>query len=217
MATEVVIFDCDGVLVDSEVIAIEVEAELLTAAGFALTVDDIADRFVGLSYRDMMAELASEFGRPVPDELDGRIQSETLASFPDRLRAVVGVEALLEQMQLARCVASSSDLDRIRLSLAVTALDRFFEADDLFSAQMVDNGKPAPDLFLHAAAKLGVDPRSCLVIEDSPHGVQAARRAEMPVIGFLGGGHARPSLHDRLVAAGADHIANHPQQILDHL
>ncbi len=165
----------------------------------------------------MMAELASEFGRPVPDELDGRIQSETLASFPDRLRAVVGVEALLEQMQLPRCVASSSDLDRIRLSLAVTALDRFFEADDLFSAQMVDNGKPAPDLFLHAAAKLGVDPRSCLVIEDSPHGVQAARRAEMPVIGFLGGGHARPCLHDRLVAAGADHIANHPQQILDHL
>jgi HAD superfamily hydrolase (TIGR01509 family) len=206
----IVIFDCDGVLVDSEVLVIEIEAEILTKAGFALTADEIADRFVGLSYPDMMAALESDFGRPVPPELSPRIQKEALASFPDRLQPVEGIGDLLAASPHRRCVASSSDLSRIQLSLDVTGLARHFDPAHLFSAEMVDRGKPAPDLFLHAAERLGCDPTACLVVEDSPHGVSAARAADMAVVGFVGGGHARPSLTARLAAAGADTVVADP-------
>lgn len=217
MGIELVIFDCDGVLVDSEVIVIEIEADLLTAAGFPLTADEIADRFVGLSYPDMMAQLEADFARPVPAGLSQRIQRDAVAAFPDRLRAVSGMRPFLEGLAQPRCVASSSDLDRVELSLAVAGLAAFFEPSSLYSAQMVQNGKPAPDLFLHAAADLGVAPSACLVVEDSPHGVAAAHAAGMSVLGFVGGEHARPSLRTRLAAAGAEIIIDRPEQIGAHL
>lgn len=217
VSTELVIFDCDGVLVDSEAIVIEIESALLTEAGFALTSDEIADRFVGLSYPDMMATLAAEFGHPVPDGLSERIQRDALAAFPDRLQAVAGMPSLLDGLELPVCVGSSSDLDRIRLSLDVTGLAKHFDPAHLFSAQMVDRGKPAPDLFLHAATEMGFDPTTCLVIEDSPHGVEAALAAGMAVVGFTGGLHARPSLAKRLAAAGAEVIVDNSARILNHL
>jgi len=213
MATELVVFDCDGVLVDSEVVVIEIEADLLTEAGFAITADQIADRFVGLSYPDMMNELETDFGRPVPAALSERIQRDAVAAFPERLQAVAGMYDLLRTLEAPRCVASSSNLDRVELSLDVTELAPFFETDHVFSAQMVDSGKPAPDLFLHAADQLDTDPQACVVVEDSPHGVTAAMAAGMRVIGFVGGRHARPSLTARLTAAGADVIIDDPQQI----
>lgn len=217
MSTELVIFDCDGVLVDSEVIVIEIEAELLCAAGFPVTADEIADRFVGLSYPDMMAMLEADHGRPVPDELSATIQTDALAAFPDLLRAVAGMPEALAELAMPRCVASSSDLDRVRLSLELTGLTPHFDPDHVFSAQMVDRGKPAPDLFLHAAERLGVDPTRCLVIEDSPHGVTAAIDAGMAVVGFVGGQHARPSLARRLAAAGAETILDDPRDVAHHL
>ena len=217
MTCELVIFDCDGVLVDSEAIVIEIEAELLSAAGFGLTVDEIADRFVGLSYPDMMTALEADFGRRVPPELSERIQLDALAAFPDRLCPVSGMRELLDSLRGPRCVASSSDLDRIRLSLDITGLQQFFRPDRLYSAQMVNHGKPAPDLFVHAAAEVGAAPQDCVVIEDSPHGVTAAIAADMRVVGFVGGRHARPSLRTRLAAAGADTIVDHPDQIAEHL
>jgi len=217
VSCELVIFDCDGVLVDSEAIVIQIESGLLTAAGFPVTADEIADRFVGLSYPDMMATLESEFGRPVPAELSTRIQRDALAAFPDQLRPVAGMRDLLHGLAPQRCVASSSDLDRIQLSLEVTGLQAYFEPEHLFSAQMVDNGKPAPDLFVHAAGRLGARAEDCLVIEDSPHGILAAIAAGMRVIGFVGGLHARPSLRARLEAAGAETIVDHPGQISDQL
>lgn len=221
MATQLVIFDCDGVLVDSEAIVIEIEAELLNRAGFALTSDEIADRFVGLSYPDMMRMLADDFGRPVPEGLSERIQVDALAAFPDQLKAVRGIDDLLAELtarpDIGRCVGSSSDLDRIRLSLDVTGLAQHFRSDHVFSAQMVSRGKPAPDLFLHAADALGVAPDACLVVEDSPHGVAAALAAGMRVVGFVGGLHARPSLTDRLLAAGATTVTERPAEVLDHL
>lgn len=216
MTTELLIFDCDGVLVDSEVIVIEIEADLLTAAGFPVTTDEIADRFVGLSYPDMMTMLEADHGRPVPAELSATIQRDAVAAFPDRLQAVGGMTEFLAGLTLPRCVASSSDLDRVQLSLDVTDLAPHFDPEHVFSAQMVQNGKPAPDLFLHAANRVGIDPASCLVIEDSPHGVTAAIAAGMRVLGFVGGKHARPSLARRLADAGATTVIDDPRDIIDH-
>ncbi len=212
-----IVFDCDGVLVDSEAIVIEIEAELLTAAGFAMTVDEIAETCVGLSYGDMMVMLKERFGRPVPEELNERIQADALAAFPSRLQPIDGIEELLTKSSRRRCIASSSNLDRIRLSLRITGLDRHFDPDRVFSAQMVSRGKPAPDLFLHAAKGLSVAPEKCVVIEDSPHGVKAALAAGMGVIGFTGGLHARPSLTTRLEQAGATTIAKTTTELQDLL
>lgn len=208
--TRAVIFDCDGVLVDSEVIVIEVEAGLLTAAGFPITADEIAERYVGLSYPDMMDGLRRSFGRSVPPGLSASIQQAAIDAFPGRLEPVQGMRRFLEDLDRPRCVASSSALDRVRLSLRLTGLDRFFDPSHIFSAEMVSNGKPAPDLFLMAADRLGVKPENCVVIEDSPHGVTAALAAGMDVIGFVAGRHARPSLVDRLAAAGATTIVDSP-------
>lgn len=214
--TELVIFDCDGVLVDSEVIAIAIEAEVLTGAGFPLTSEEAADRFVGLSYSDMMATLSRESGRPVPSDVSEQVQRRTLEAFPEQLQPVRGIPELLDELELARCVASSSDLDRVRLSLDVTGLAKHFEPDHVFSAQMVVNGKPAPDLFLYAAASLGVEPASCLVVEDSPHGVLAAFSAGMKVVGFTAGAHARPSLTQRLSRAGAEIVVANASDLANH-
>lgn len=205
-----VIFDCDGVLVDSEVIVIEVEAEMLASAGFAISVEEIAERYVGLSYPDMMIGLADQFGRAVPPGLSAEIQQAALDAFPGRLQPVTGIRTYLEGLDRPRCVASSSALNRVRLSLRLTGLDRFFDPYHVLSSEMVSNGKPAPDLFLLAAQRLGVEPQDCVVIEDSPHGVTAALAAGMDVIGFVAGRHARPSLTDRLAAAGATTIVDSP-------
>lgn len=201
------IFDCDGVLVDSEAIAIDVESRLLTEAGFSITPDEIADRFVGLSYASMLRGLEEQFGRALPVGLIPRIEQMVRDEFPHRLVAVEGISGVLTRSSLPRAVASSSDLDRIHQSLGLAALDRHFDDELVFSAQMVERGKPAPDLFLLAAERLGADPSLCVVIEDSPHGVTAALAAGMQVVGLLAGSHARPSLGERLRAAGATHIA----------
>ncbi len=208
MAPSLVIFDCDGVLVDSEAIVIEIESAMLTAAGFPVTAGEIAERYVGLSYRDMMTSLAADFDREVPDGLSAEVQEAALAAFPDRLEPVEGVPALLEGLSLPRCVASSSGLERIRLSLELTDLDRHFERNHVFSTQMVERGKPAPDVFLHAAERIGARPADCVVIEDSPPGVSAAVAAGMEVIGFTAGKHATPALAERLLAAGAETIVD---------
>ncbi len=210
---ELIVFDCDGVLVDSEVIVIEVEAELLTEAGFPITPREVADRYVGLSYPDMMAGLRRDFGRDVPDGLSEQIQASALAAFPDRLGPVRGIPEFLAELELPRCVASSSALDRVRLSLDLAGLVDHFDPEHVFSSQMVDRGKPAPDLFLLAAERLGVPPAGCLVIEDSPHGVTAALAAGMDVVGFVGGLHAGPSLRARLEAAGAPTVVDSPHSI----
>ena len=217
MPPKLLVFDCDGVLVDSEALVVEVEAELLTAAGFPITAEEITERFVGLSYGSMMAALGAEHGRPVPDELSRRVQQAALDEFPSRLRPVPGIGDLLAALDGDRCVASSSDLDRIQLSLTVTGLDDHFEPDHIFSAQMVARGKPAPDLFELAADRLEAAPASCLVIEDSPAGVSAARAAGMAVVGLLAGGHARPGLGERLVAAGAKLTFDTVAELGDHL
>lgn len=209
------IFDCDGVLVDSEIIAIEVEGNLLREAGFDISNDEIAERFVGLSYPDMMTIINEEHGRPVPEGLRNQIQELAVEAFPTRLQPVEGIAELLKQSSSPRCVASSSKSDKIKLSLGITELDRFFDPEHLFSTQLVEFGKPAPDIFIYAAKQMGFDPQDCVVLEDSAHGVTGAVAAGITTIGFVGGQHARPSLAQRLLDAGASKVIEHPLELLD--
>lgn len=209
MGRQLLIFDCDGVLVDSEILVVGVESRLLTEAGFPVTTEEIIERFVGLSYGLMMDQLSADFGRTVPEGLRRAVEEAALRELADNVTAVPGMTELLAVLAAAgqaRCVASSSDLERIRLSLDVAGLARSFEAEHLFSVQMVDRPKPAPDVFLLAAASLEVDPAGCVVIEDSPHGVEGARAAGMAAVGLTAGGHAGPELRDRLFDAGADQV-----------
>ena len=214
---EAILFDCDGVLVDSEVIAVGIEAKLLTAAGFPMTFEEVSSAFVGLSHKEVMEIIEARFGRPVPEALADQIHNDTMAAFPDELAAVAGIGSVLAANALPRCVASSSTLDRINLSLQLTNLDHHFVPEHVYSAQMVERGKPEPDLFLHAARGLEVDAAACVVVEDSPHGVAAGLAAGMRVIGFTAGLHSNPTHAERLRSAGAHAIAENADQLGDML
>ncbi|MEE2777161.1 MAG: HAD family hydrolase [Acidobacteriota bacterium] len=213
MAKEVLIFDCDGVLVDSETLMVELQAKLLSEAGFRLTADEIVERFVGRTYPDMLTEIGLQFGRTVGESLANEIRQATMAKLEADLQPLTGMPELLAGLDGPRCVASSSDLGRIHMSLVTTGLDCYFDRGAVFSAQMVPHPKPAPDLFLHAAAALEVAPDRCLVIEDSPHGVEAAIAAGMTAVGLTAAGHARPSLTGRLLGAGATDVFDAVEQL----
>lgn len=200
-----VIFDCNGVLVDSEPLATAVVSNAFVRAGFALTPDLIARYFTGRRPADMFTEVEIAAGRKLPADFAASVANETLRRFKAELRATTHVSQALSWIRGPKCVASSSSLDRIRTSLETTDLLRFFEPY-LFSANEVPQGKPAPDLFLYAAQKMHVLPRECIVVEDSAVGVSAAAQAGMTVIGFVGGSHAGSHLGTNLRAAGAKTI-----------
>jgi HAD superfamily hydrolase (TIGR01509 family) len=210
------IFDCDGVLVDSELLVTRIESELLRTVGIDLSSEEIATAFVGLSDTEMHRRIEEQWAIRLPSDFAMRKAARLDTAFEVELRPVPGVPELLSQLSTARCVASSSDVVRIRRSLAATGLTPFFEPH-LYSAAMVANGKPAPDLFLHAARSMGVPTGACVVIEDSPYGVAAGRAAGMHVVGFTAGGHCGPGLADELLAAGADVIAADADELRDAL
>src|SRR4051794_8034429 len=202
-----VIFDCNGVLVDSEKLATAVVSQEFMRAGFALPAEVIARYFTGRRPADMFAEVETAAGRKLPPNFAMTVASATLQRFRAELRATAHVAYALNWLRGPKCVASSSSFDRIRLSLETTDLIRFFDPF-LFSASEVANGKPAPDLFLQAAGKMHVEPRDCIVVEDSPVGVAAAVAAGMSAIGFVGGSHAADHLPASLRAEGARIIIN---------
>jgi HAD superfamily hydrolase (TIGR01509 family) len=197
------IFDCDGVLVDSEVIAFDVLAQMLASLGKPLSIAECRRRFMGRRTPDVLAEIEGELGHPIPAETGARMKALLFERFRRELRPVAGVKEALACVSPSICVASSSAPDRIALSLDVTGLAPFFGAH-VFSAEQVAHGKPAPDLFLFAARSMNVATSDSIVIEDSPTGVLAARRAGMGAIGFAGASHADASLEASLHAAGAD-------------
>jgi HAD superfamily hydrolase (TIGR01509 family) len=198
----VIIFDCNGVLVDSEPLAATIVSQEFIRAGFALTPDIVARYFTGRRQADMFAEVEIAAGRKLPKDFAAIVASATLRRFRAELRATAHAAHALSWLRGPKCVASSSTLDRMRVSLETTDLIRYFEPN-LFSAADVPNGKPAPDLFLHAAAKMRVNSADCLVVEDSAVGVAAGVAAGMTVIGFVGGSHAGGKLATQLSAAGA--------------
>jgi HAD superfamily hydrolase (TIGR01509 family) len=189
-ATELVIFDCDGVLVDSERIAIRVDQTILQRLGWSLTLDEIVERFVGRPHAYFISEIEAHLGRPLPDDWETEYRPLYEAAFVAELVAVDGIEAVLDAiniLQVPTCVASSSSHVSIRRSLDLTGLRHHFDDERIYSAQDVEHGKPAPDVFLFAAAGMGTAPEHCVVIEDSVHGVTAARAAGMRVLAFSGG------------------------------
>jgi HAD superfamily hydrolase (TIGR01509 family) len=198
----VVIFDCNGVLVDSEPLAAAIVSQELTRAGFPLTPDVVARYFTGRRPADMFAEVEIAARRKLPPNFADAVASTILRRFRTELRATPHAHHALSWLRGPKCVASSSSHERIRVSLESTGLIRFFD-ENLFSASDVRHGKPASDLFLHAAGKLGVAPSACIVVEDSAVGVAAAVAAGMPVIGFAGGSHFGSQLGEHLRAAGA--------------
>ena len=197
-----VIFDCNGVLVDSEPIAAEVASEEFTRAGFPLTADVVARFFTGRRPADMFAEIEAAYRKKLPPNLTTIVMATTLQRLRAELRPARHMEYALTWLRGPKCVASSSPIERVRASLETTDLLRFFEPN-VFSASDVPRGKPAPDLFLYVAGRMGMLPAQCIVVEDSPAGVAAATAAGMTSIGFVGGSHAGPNLESLLVDAGA--------------
>lgn len=183
---DLVIFDCDGVLVDSERISIEVDRRVLADLGWSLSREQILHRFVGRSSAHFRAEIEAHLGRPLADDWETPYQPWYVDAFESELTAVPGIEAALDEIPIATCVASSGTHAKIRRTLGLTGLLPRFEGR-IFSADDVENGKPAPDLFLHAAESRGILPERCAVVEDSRFGVQAARAAGMRVFGYAGG------------------------------
>jgi HAD superfamily hydrolase (TIGR01509 family) len=195
---ELVIFDCDGVLIDSEPLAVEIELEMFHELGWALGRDEVIERFMGRSAADQRAEIEAWLGGRLPEDWSVRWDARFRRKLAAELRPVPGIVEALDEITLRTCVASSSGHSYLEYSLGLVGLYERF-AGRIFSASDVRNGKPAPDLFLHAANRMGVPAGSCVVVEDSRYGVQAARAAGMPVFAYAGGGMI-PEAH--LVGAG---------------
>lgn len=193
-APELVIFDCDGVLVDSEPLSIDVLVRVLRSAGVEMDAEEAIERFLGKSLMTMTRILHDEFGLKVDERFLEEMRHDLYQRFETELQPIAGISGVLDRLDIRHCVASSSQMERIRLSLTITGLIDRLEPH-LFSATMVTNGKPAPDLFLHAADAMHVAPEKCIVIEDSPAGIVAAKAAGMRVFAFTGASHARTERH----------------------
>jgi HAD superfamily hydrolase (TIGR01509 family) len=202
-SVDLVVFDCDGVLVDSEVLACRAVVETLAAFGHAVAVESIAERFTGVSNKDMYAALAIDIGGALPGEFDAAMKACALALFERELNAIAGLATVLPRLGVAKCVASSSLPDDIVWKLGRTDLLRWFPPSAIFSTALVARGKPAPDIFLYAAEKMGVSPARSVAIEDSVPGVIAAKAAGMATFGFAGGSHCGAGHPAQLRAAGA--------------
>jgi HAD superfamily hydrolase (TIGR01509 family) len=197
------IFDCDGVLVDSELLANEALAELISALGHPMTTQQALQIFSGLRLGDVLKSAEALLSFPVPADRGAAAGQRLFERFRRELQPVKGVREALDMLPFPRCVASSSSRERLELSIEVTGLKKLF-GENVFSADQVEHGKPAPDLYFFAASSLGVTPANCVVIEDSTLGIQAAISAGMKTIGFAGASHATVELAQRLKEAGAN-------------
>jgi HAD superfamily hydrolase (TIGR01509 family) len=202
---DLIIFDCDGVLVDSEVLSCRCLSEVLAGYGINLGQDQALDLFLGRSVTAVRKHYEA-LGRLIPEQFSTELMAGVRAAFLSALGPIEGVRSVLEGLQIPSCVASSSDFDRVSFSLSLTGLAPHFDRR-LYTSQMVERGKPAPDLFLYAAAAMQADPRRTLVIEDSVSGVKAGKAAGMMVWGFVGGSHYQSRDGRALLCdAGADRV-----------
>ena len=202
---DLIIFDCDGVLVDSELLSCRCLSEVLAEFDIVLSPQQALALFLGRSTK-AIEQHYRDLGQIVPDGFLPRLKSQVLTTFAASLEPIPGTAGVVSGLSVPFCVASSSDMDRVALSLDVTGLAPHF-GERIYTAQMVRHGKPAPDLFLLAADKMGAQPARTLVIEDSVSGVQAGKAAGMTVWGFVGGSHYRNrDGRDILSGAGADRV-----------
>jgi HAD superfamily hydrolase (TIGR01509 family) len=202
------IVDFDGVIADSEALANTVLAETVSGLGCPTSLDESLNRYVGKRWPEVIAAIESDIGRAVPNSFSDDLKAATLERFRADLREVEGARAFIRHFaNLPRCIASSSSLDRLHLCLDILGLAGLF-GKNVFSADMVERGKPHPDIFLFAAQSIGVAPADCVVIEDSASGVRAGVAAGMTVLGLCAGSHVRPGHAQRLTDAGAFHVAD---------
>ncbi len=203
---DLVIFDCDGVIVDSEILSCACLADVFNAHGVPLGLDEVIERFVGRSAAAVVAYWHTDLKRDLPPDFFPDHRRRVATAFTGKLQAMPLADEVLAQLPRPYCLASSSELDRIRLALSVTHLDGYFTGR-IFNAEMVENAKPAPDLFLLAARQMNHQPERTLVVEDSISGVRAGKAAAMTVWGFIGGSHCRNrDAAAKLTTAGADRI-----------
>ncbi|MGL4319796.1 MAG: HAD family hydrolase [Paracoccaceae bacterium] len=190
MGHDLIIFDCDGVLIDSEVISARQLIAELAGYGVAIDMAFVTRQFLGRSYPTVLREVRETFGVTLPDRFEADYRARLLAAFRTDLRVMPGVRQAIAALSVPYCLATSSSPERLATSLALTGLTPAFSGRG-FTASEVQHGKPAPDLFLHAARRMGADPARCLVIEDSLTGIRAGLAAGMQVWRFTGGSHLR--------------------------
>ncbi len=196
MPFDLVIFDCDGVLIDSEIISAKMLVAELAKLGVMIDLDYVSEHFLGRSYPTVMNQIRDEFGLKLPAAFEDDYRQRLLAAFETDLRIMPHLQDVLAQIDLPYCVATSSSPRRAETSLRLVGLDAL-TGPMLFTSTMVTHGKPAPDLFLHAMVAMGArDPARCLVIEDSLNGIRAARAAGMQVWRFTGGAHLANRVFD---------------------
>lgn len=206
MTADLLIFDCDGVLIDSEPVASRVLSETLTRAGVSISLAEVHRRFTGYSERDAHRICVDELGISDPDPVFAATRDALYPAFRRSLRPMAGIEAVVRALPQQKCVASNSTLERLHASLGLFDLWNAFDPH-IFSAEMVAAPKPAPDLFHLCAEKLGVDPSRCVVVDDSPHGIVGAVAAGMRAIGFVDPADPREGRRDVLSGAGAILVA----------
>lgn len=207
MPIQLIIFDFDGVIADSEVLSNTVLAECVSEAGLPTTLDDAYRLYMGKRVSEIVAAVEASLGRPLDADFGADFQKRALARFRSDLKAVAGVQDYLAAFaNLHRCIASTSSPERLAVCLDALNLAEMFGAN-VFSSELVPRGKPHPDIFLYAARRFQVDPAQCLVIEDSVGGVQAGVAAGMPVIGLLAASHIRDGHDERLGEAGVHFVA----------
>ena len=204
---DLVIFDCDGVLVDSEIVAARVEAELLISAGFEISAEEISETYAGLTFKDIMLRVEEKSQIPFQASLIDRAEELVDRKLRSDVRIIEGAREAVAAVTAPRAVCSNSRTERVEFMLEKVRLLPFF-AGRIFSGLDIPSKKtkPAPDVFLYAAEKLGANPKNTFVIEDSVHGIAGARAAGMRVIGFTGAGHSYPGHADALTEAGAETV-----------
>ncbi len=206
-SVQLVIFDCDGVLIDSETIANQVCVEHVSRLGLHMTMQEFAAEYSGSPVRDIWRRVEERIGATISDAFRKQVDDEVHRRFESDLKEMEGVFDVLNQILVPKCVASSTGLVKLKKNLTQVGLHESFDPG-IFSASQVARGKPSPDVFMFAASQMGADPGHCLVIEDSVAGVKAARRAGMRVIGFSGGGHTLGDHDRKLLDVGAEHVVS---------
>lgn len=205
---DLVIFDCDGVLIDSEILAARAEADVLTAAGFEIAPEEISRLYAGLTFGEILLRIEEIAKIPLQASLIDKAEALTDERLKN-VRAIDGVAQAVASVTSPFCICSNSGPERLKTTLGITRLAPLF-GDRVFSAISVPDGKPkpAPDVFLYAAKQMGADPKNTIVVEDSVHGIHGAKAAGMRVIGFTGGSHSYAGHADVLTEAGAETVIN---------
>ncbi|KXG87962.1 HAD family hydrolase [Agrobacterium bohemicum] len=211
---DLIIFDCDGVLVDSEIIAAQVESRLLTDAGYPISTEEMGERFSGMTWKNILLEVEREASIPLSASLLEKSEKLLDARLERDVKVIEGVKLALSRLTTPRCICSNSSSARLEMMLTKVGLKPYFEGH-VYSAKDLgaDRVKPKPDIFLHGAKQFNVSPDRAVVIEDSVHGIRGARAAGMRVIGFTGASHTYPSHADRLTDAGAETVISRMQDL----